>query len=148
MWASPYCTQSLFLWFNSAQSENHISIVWSSVQLKVHVNHWMFKTKYKFIQQCCVLYTMRHTPQRDYGLLTLKGYSLIIMENVRNQQHQASGMVRAEEKAKSRYTVTVLSLLYTQTNQQPNNLSQVGRGDTHTHTHTHQQTERWLAVLI
>jgi len=27
MWASPYCTQSLFLWYNSAQSENHISIV-------------------------------------------------------------------------------------------------------------------------
>jgi len=66
----------------------------------------MFKTNYKFTQLCCVLYATHHTPQHrgDYGLLTPKGYS-IIMENVRNQQYQASGTVRAEE---SHYTVTAV----------------------------------------
>jgi hypothetical protein len=110
MWASLYCTQSLFLWYNSAQSENHVKIAWANVQHKVHANHWMFKTNYKFTHQCCVLYAMHHTPQHrsDYGLLTMKGYLLIIMENVRNQQYQASGIVRAEEKTKSHYTVTAV----------------------------------------
>jgi len=70
----------------------------------------MFKTNNKFTKQCCVLYATCHTPQhgRDYDLLTPKGYSLIIMENVRNQQYQASGTVRAEEKTKSHYTVTAV----------------------------------------
>jgi hypothetical protein len=118
MWASPYCTQSLFLWYNSAQSENYVSIVWSNVQVQVHIKLWMVETNYNFTQQCPILYTMHHTPQHgdDYEQVTRKHYSLTIMENVRNWQ--VSGMEGAVDKTKS----PILSLLYRQTNQQLKNL--------------------------
>jgi len=97
------------------------------------------------IHQTMMCYTPRvilHSTEVTYGLLTPKGYLLIIMENVTNQQYQASGMVRAQEKTKSH----LYCHCCTQTNQLTNNLSQVeregGRGE------LNDQTEKWLEVLI
>ena len=98
MWASPYCTQSLFSWYNSAQSENHVSTVWSNVQVKVYVKLQLHQT-----MLCVIHHTSYSTVWRWLWIVNTEG-----LLTHHKGKYQASGMVKAADNTKSHYTVTAV----------------------------------------